>query len=770
MKNETKKAILLTLLPALLFLPSIAMNMLPWFMDIVTQFYPYRYAMARQLHEFHLPFWTTSVFAGSPLLANIQLGFFFPFNWLFFALPGGASFTAAFAVSVFILGLGLYLWLRERKTPFIAAICAALILQVNGTVWAHVAFGAYLYVMALFPWLFYFYERMRRRRDSVSFIGMALITSLMIFAGAPQILFYTLFVIVIFTVFRLIPGNQRKKEIRIVSLTLGAVILGVGISAIQLIPSLLFISQTRRTGGLSMEVIRRGSLTFRRLLEAFLGNGGFPQDTGDVAYMGPATLSMAILGILASQRRRRWEDVLPPCLLILIGVLPASVLFAKLPVFGGFHDPRRVLALIPLTMAPLVGRGFTAFEIKRRTPAWLPGIYIASAVGTVLLFWGNCWNSEHASKLLQPALGWIPNLTFLGSCILSTILFVVIGLLLLWKLILKSTGRKCLLCLLAAFMFLEIMNYSFCRVDTKFIREERIRPERVRLLESDAKTDRAPRIVAYDESLNYSYNYMRTDFADSWLPNLAAAHGVSDFQGYDPLLSERYLAFLSILNGEKRLLYPSHFGIVRDFNSPLIRRAGITHSFGLPDDANTDGWEKFDLEGHTGPDIYRYKNAGGRFFFDAAPIFTGYASDSISPKQNFLTAAEILHNVKGGNQTVIEGSGDTDYAMIEKEAKIDTIEIREGYAKISIDAPSDGWLIFREQNYDGWSAKLNGKKVEIKNADLIYQAIKIAKGKHEIEWRHRSPGFTPGLIITLLSLIILPVTAKRIPSNGVSRY
>lgn len=55
---------------------------------------------------------------------------------------------------------------------------------------------------------------------------------------------------------------------------------------------------------------------------------------------------------------------------------------------------------------------------------------------------------------------------------------------------------------------------------------------------------------------------------------------------------------------------------------------------------------------------------------------------------------------------------------------------------------------------DGWSATINGKKVDIEKVDNGFIAVKINKGKNEIKFKYFPKGLKEGLMISGVSLII----------------
>ncbi len=68
-------------------------------------------------------------------------------------------------------------------------------------------------------------------------------------------------------------------------------------------------------------------------------------------------------------------------------------------------------------------------------------------------------------------------------------------------------------------------------------------------------------------------------------------------------------------------------------------------------------------------------------------------------------------------------------------------------------------LVFFSVPYEeGWSAEVNGREAEIEKVNVGFMAVKIpANTNAVIKFRYRTPGLTPGLIITLISIALFVV-------------
>jgi hypothetical protein len=79
------------------------------------------------------------------------------------------------------------------------------------------------------------------------------------------------------------------------------------------------------------------------------------------------------------------------------------------------------------------------------------------------------------------------------------------------------------------------------------------------------------------------------------------------------------------------------------------------------------------------------------------------------------------------------------------------------YIKVDVDTPQDGLLYFSEEYYPAWKAYVDGKPVKIFKTDYCMRSIPIEKGKHLVEMRYESDSFKSGLTFSLISLGLFAV-------------
>ena len=63
--------------------------------------------------------------------------------------------------------------------------------------------------------------------------------------------------------------------------------------------------------------------------------------------------------------------------------------------------------------------------------------------------------------------------------------------------------------------------------------------------------------------------------------------------------------------------------------------------------------------------------------------------------------------------------------------------------QLEVNNPRSQWLVFADSFHPGWKARVNGKDVPIRVADLAFKAIKLEKGYNQVRFV-----FKNGLITT----------------------
>ncbi len=127
--------------------------------DVFLYFYPYKVYAAETLRQGRIPLWNPHLFMGVPLLANSQVGIFYPLNWPFIWLD--APRQVAWSIGLHITLAGLFTFHFAQKSlrlSWAAALLAALVFALGGYLGAQVEHINQLQAAAWLPLLFLLYD------------------------------------------------------------------------------------------------------------------------------------------------------------------------------------------------------------------------------------------------------------------------------------------------------------------------------------------------------------------------------------------------------------------------------------------------------------------------------------------------------------------------------------------------------------------------------------------------------------------------------------
>lgn len=338
--------------------------------DTYNYFYPYWDVRNAAFRAGELPLWTTDLFMGSPLLANPQLGTYYPINWL------TAPFRAPLAIKISILlhsilaGLGtLFLYRQVVGKRLLPALVAALVYSFSGHLGAHVEQINQFQGLAWLPLLVALYHRSMTARSAWrDGLLLSMAWALQISCGHTQTVFISGIGLGLYGLgLSLCDGRSPRKSARALILLAACVLIALLLALPQLLPSQELASMSNRGAGFSAAEATAFSLPL-----SLLGRALLPSFEGQLfgeyyAYLGIIGMGLALWGMLTvSNRKWIWIAIAAIGLSLALGRHnPLYHLLAELPGFNLFRVPARFLALYSLAMALLAGMGIDSLLAPR---------------------------------------------------------------------------------------------------------------------------------------------------------------------------------------------------------------------------------------------------------------------------------------------------------------------------------------------------------------------------------------------------------------------
>ncbi len=227
--------------------------------DKVTMYYPEVSLGVQALHQGIVPLWNPYSFAGTPFLAAMQPAALDPINLLvewFAPATDVLGWRAMIDVAITLIGTFLYARSLQRSRCGAAITALAFGLGTPAVVWIATPVEA---TFAWLPWVLLGIEQLIRTRGAARWLVVtSTALGLMILAGHSQSAAHALLLCGSYAVFRLVESWRTSRDIvrsvRLMAILLGAAMLGVAVTAAQLLPALVQLN-------LSEVVVTRGSLS-----------------------------------------------------------------------------------------------------------------------------------------------------------------------------------------------------------------------------------------------------------------------------------------------------------------------------------------------------------------------------------------------------------------------------------------------------------------------------------------------------------------------------
>ncbi|MDO8657684.1 MAG: YfhO family protein [Candidatus Levybacteria bacterium] len=241
--------------------------------DVFKQIYPLRTLAIDIVKKLDIPLWNPYNGAGMPLLATLNNGFLDPFNILFFILPYPFAWSIYIIIQPAIIGLCTYLYCRKISLSKYASLFASFAFIFSGFVAVRIIFGMYGLAIALLPFLLwilesYISEGFTRKTYLLPFAIFTLIVS-----TQPQISLYILAFTGIYFLTRLLINEATfKKKIQKGFSIIVFFILGFGLAAVQILPTLELFQHAHVNPKASSFIIESNLLPLQHFISILIPN------------------------------------------------------------------------------------------------------------------------------------------------------------------------------------------------------------------------------------------------------------------------------------------------------------------------------------------------------------------------------------------------------------------------------------------------------------------------------------------------------------------
>jgi hypothetical protein len=345
-----------------------------WNFDMTLANYPFASYLHEALSHGQLPLWNDRIGLGFPLYAEGQIGALYPPNWLIFQLPPLQALDVSRVLHLILAGVGAGLIVLRMSGSRSGAIAAAVVAVMSGGIVSKLEWTQVVTVYGWLPWVILplVWRRSGPTRGLIALAGVA--WGIQALGGHPP--YWVLTGITAVTV--LIAQRPRLGTIQRI---IGFGLVGFGVGAVQLIPTLLLTTLSTRATGVGSDALFEFSATPFDFLGVAFANafvpatgspwnlfqswypGGSVWSTLEVyAFVGLPGLAFAAIGLRTKRARPILAVAVVAILIPLLGVLKPGI-WAAIPGLDGLRHPIRAYLILDFALA--IGAGLGVARMAR---------------------------------------------------------------------------------------------------------------------------------------------------------------------------------------------------------------------------------------------------------------------------------------------------------------------------------------------------------------------------------------------------------------------
>ena len=742
--------ILVTLGPLILFGPMLIRAEALFWGTPLLQFVPWRQFALNSIHQGHLPLWNPMLGMGAPLLANYQSALLYPPNILLIFTNLAWGHGLLMVLHLIWAGYGMIIVARNLRLGPLAQAVAGLSFSLSGYLVARGGFLSINAAAAWLPWIVVAVDNMAKQTVShgrgksavKAVLWLSLVFSLQWLAGHAQTAWYTLLLACLWGGWRAIELKGRKGLWRTGAGLIGAGVLAFMMSAVQLLPTVEYLTQSHRAAALDPELVLTYSFWPWRLLGLVMpdlfGNPatgdywGYGNYWEDAIYIGVLPLLLALGAIWRSFRGQGEHSRLSRFLVVLstaalvfaLGknspIFP--ILFRYVPSFDLFQAPTRWNLILVFSLSLLAAIGAENWrEPSGRSLYWARlGTVGAGVVGFAAWLGSTLIEGVEPSFVRAFMLAglWLfisGVLTLRGSARFSWIWISLSGLVILIDLVVAGIG-------LNPTIPTEVFQGESQLVD---VVEDEHRIYMAPDVEYEFKYERTHRFDSFHTVSDWSR------IRDSGLPNISLLDDIPSANNFDPILPNRYVTWVEAVEA-----------------LPDVQRMKLLALMDVGWQASIDPSEDIHVRYEPVPSASRL-----RMIPQAVVAASPEAALSLVTSPNFEPA----------QTAVLEGIFQQPPPFGSEEGEASIIQTSDpGEVLVTVHAPEGTWLLLSDTWYPGWEAMVDDVPTTLYRADYLFRAVWVPPGEHEVEFHYRPALFTVGGFLSLAAWLSLLVVGWRL--------
>ncbi len=724
--------------------------------------YSFRFFGAQQFLETGaIPQWNPYLFGGLPFIGAMHGDIFYPTAWLRWILPVDLAITWGMVLHFVLAGWLMYRFCRALGLGWGGAVFAGVAYELTGIVASQMSPGhdGKLFVSALTPLAFWVLLHAIRRERAWAFGAFAVVVALIVL-GHYHMAYFLFIALGLWALYLALWDPERPRDVawwKPLGFATVAVLVGLGISALQLLPFLAYIPYSPRAAGgpdtgwafattyalPPTELFTLLLPEFNGVLERYWGTNPIKFHT---EYVGFLPLALAVLAFGDRARRRLVLAFALGGLLFLLlsfgGHTPFyRPFFELLPLLKKIRAMGMVFFLVAFALCVLAGIGLD--RVLERAVPLRTVVAVAGAAALFALLGAMGGLQELATSLAIPErlTAVVANAPELRTGALRLLFFVALGGAALWAAAAGRLSRRAAVAAVVGIAAVEL--WSVNRAFYVFS------PRANALFADDA-------ITTHLRQVRLPYRVL--DLGQSYPQSTMMAYGIPVALGYHGFQLQRYNELTGASERYANLLSPSILDL-------LAIRFLV-----LPDSKAVPGYHRV-----VGPTSTAFGTTAVLYERDrAAPYARVLPSSAKAPEAQVVpTLADPRYPVNGVAllpDTSSATSPEAKPPFQPSAASAAVTEWRPGAMTIVLQGtePAPSHLLVSENWYKDWHAEVDGQPGTVRRLDHTLLGVDLPPGTREVRLHFDSPEYAWGKTISVLSLlatagmILLPLLRQRV--------
>lgn len=724
--------------------------------DVLRLLYPWKEFSMESFASGSIPLWNPYSFSGTPHLASMQAGTFYPLNSIFLIPSFVIAWTLYILVQPILAGFFLYLFLGEFGLQKKSRLFGGVVFAFSSYLVVWMEYGNLVHTILWLPLLLFFGIRFLKKPNTLLGLGFAFVVASSILAGYIQTTFYVFAFTLFFLCFYAYPRFKSNRTIGRNILFLAPFgMLGILLTAAQMLPTVELLGYSARApyekeAFLNLLIPLQHLVTI--LVPDFFGNpatrnywlsGTYIER---VTYIGLLPLLFALLAVISRKTRLVWffTGVLVVTLSLTFDTFFSRAVYSLQLPFISTAVPTRVMFIAQFAASVLAAIGLDEFLKKEKKKQFK---FVIIGMGIVFV---GMWFFVFFARLFFPLSPWLGELAITKrNLLLPTALFVTSV-----AVVLLSTKFKKWQPFTFPFILVITLfdTFYFFHKITPFAPQEAVYPHTAVIKK-----------LRESQGINRSWGY-GSGYIES---NLHTHEKLFSPDGYDALHSKRYGELITASKEGKISMSPPRSEAVLQsgfggselrqnrFRQAILNLLGvkyilhkITPAETLAPDLQTFPKETYKLVWQTDAwQIYENTKAYPRLF-----LSRDYVVETDSQK---IADAIFASNEKNQKIIVLEEDPNIQKKEIVRNESVKLVSYKPSEIKLTAQIDEEALLFLSDVFYPGWKVSISGKDAKIYRANYAFRAVLVPAGKHNVVFTYEPESFKTGALISLGSFALL---------------